>query len=191
MVHRSSVSRASSCSADSSIPSRPSTIPVRWEDRSRIPCGPFSGVTAAVTLNIAASLGWLWMVEGQRPVAPDLLGALLAICRRRRDRRRCCETASLNRSWRSRSPYEVDRRHHRCATPIGSRRTCTPSGGAARRTRWILGDPIPPGSTRQRSRGAVGARAEHGSSSLTPRCLRAWLRPPASGPSRSVMLIAS
>jgi small multidrug resistance family-3 protein len=28
---------------------------------------------------IAASLGWLWMVEGQRPTAPDLLGALLAI----------------------------------------------------------------------------------------------------------------
>lgn len=28
---------------------------------------------------IAASLGWLWVVEGQRPTAPDLLGALLAI----------------------------------------------------------------------------------------------------------------
>ncbi len=28
---------------------------------------------------IAASLGWLWFVEGQRPTAPDLLGALLAI----------------------------------------------------------------------------------------------------------------
>jgi small multidrug resistance family-3 protein len=28
---------------------------------------------------IAASLGWLWIVEGQRPTAPDLLGALLAI----------------------------------------------------------------------------------------------------------------
>jgi small multidrug resistance family-3 protein len=28
---------------------------------------------------IAASLGWLWMVEGQRPTAPDLVGALLAI----------------------------------------------------------------------------------------------------------------
>jgi small multidrug resistance family-3 protein len=28
---------------------------------------------------IAASLGWLWVVEGQRPTGPDLLGALLAI----------------------------------------------------------------------------------------------------------------
>ena len=28
---------------------------------------------------IAASLAWLWMVEGQRPTAPDLLGAVLAI----------------------------------------------------------------------------------------------------------------
>jgi small multidrug resistance family-3 protein len=28
---------------------------------------------------IAASLGWLWLVEGQRPTTPDLLGALLAI----------------------------------------------------------------------------------------------------------------
>jgi small multidrug resistance family-3 protein len=28
---------------------------------------------------IAASLGWLWVVEGQRPTAPDLLGVLLAI----------------------------------------------------------------------------------------------------------------
>jgi small multidrug resistance family-3 protein len=28
---------------------------------------------------IAASLGWLWIVEGQRPTGPDLLGALLAI----------------------------------------------------------------------------------------------------------------
>ena len=28
---------------------------------------------------IAASLGWLWVVEGQPPTAPDLLGALLAI----------------------------------------------------------------------------------------------------------------
>ncbi|MFP2928449.1 hypothetical protein ACLESO_25285 [Pyxidicoccus sp. 3LG] len=30
-------------------------------------------------IHIAASLGWLWMIEGQRPTAPDLLGALLAI----------------------------------------------------------------------------------------------------------------
>jgi small multidrug resistance family-3 protein len=28
---------------------------------------------------IAASLGWLCMVEGQRPTTPDLVGALLAI----------------------------------------------------------------------------------------------------------------
>jgi small multidrug resistance family-3 protein len=28
---------------------------------------------------IAASLGWLWMVEGQQPTMSDLLGALLAI----------------------------------------------------------------------------------------------------------------
>lgn len=28
---------------------------------------------------IAASLGWLWMVEGQQPTTSDLLGALLAI----------------------------------------------------------------------------------------------------------------
>lgn len=34
---------------------------------------------AYVGIYIAASLGWLWIVEGQRPTAPDLLGALLAI----------------------------------------------------------------------------------------------------------------
>jgi small multidrug resistance family-3 protein len=28
---------------------------------------------------IAASLGWLWAIEGQRPTGTDLLGALLAI----------------------------------------------------------------------------------------------------------------
>lgn len=28
---------------------------------------------------IAASLGWLWVVEGQRPTQADLLGATLAI----------------------------------------------------------------------------------------------------------------
>ena len=28
---------------------------------------------------IAASLGWLWLVEGQRPTIPDLAGAALAI----------------------------------------------------------------------------------------------------------------
>ena len=28
---------------------------------------------------IAASLGWLWMVEGQRPTIPDVAGAVLAI----------------------------------------------------------------------------------------------------------------
>ena len=27
---------------------------------------------------LAASPAWLWMVEGQRPTAPDLMGALLA-----------------------------------------------------------------------------------------------------------------
>jgi small multidrug resistance family-3 protein len=30
-------------------------------------------------IHIAGSLGWLWMVEGQHPTAPDLAGALLAI----------------------------------------------------------------------------------------------------------------
>ena len=28
---------------------------------------------------IAASLGWLWVVEGQRPTAPDVIGAVVAI----------------------------------------------------------------------------------------------------------------
>lgn len=28
---------------------------------------------------IAASLAWLWLVEGQRPTAPDLIGAAVAI----------------------------------------------------------------------------------------------------------------
>jgi small multidrug resistance family-3 protein len=42
---------------------------------------PFAGRAYAAYggIYIAASLGWLWMVEGQRPTAPDLLGAFLAI----------------------------------------------------------------------------------------------------------------
>jgi len=29
--------------------------------------------------NIAASLAWLWLAEGQRPSATDLLGAAIAV----------------------------------------------------------------------------------------------------------------
>ena len=36
-------------------------------------------VDACTIPYIAASLGWLWIVEGQRPTGPDLIGALLAI----------------------------------------------------------------------------------------------------------------
>jgi small multidrug resistance family-3 protein len=36
-------------------------------------CAAYGGIY------IVASLGWLWLVEGQRPTAPDLMGALLAI----------------------------------------------------------------------------------------------------------------
>ena len=42
---------------------------------------PFAGRAYAAYggIYIAASLGWLWVVEGQRSTAPDLVGALLAI----------------------------------------------------------------------------------------------------------------
>ncbi len=42
---------------------------------------PFAGRAYAADggIYIATSLVWLWLVEGQRPTGPDLLGAALAI----------------------------------------------------------------------------------------------------------------
>ena len=42
---------------------------------------PFAGRAYAAYggVYIAASLGWLWVIEGQRPTASDLVGAALAI----------------------------------------------------------------------------------------------------------------
>lgn len=42
---------------------------------------PFAGRAYAAYggIYIAASLVWLWLVEGQRPSTPDIVGALIAI----------------------------------------------------------------------------------------------------------------